>query len=86
MPKISVFFGIIIRMYYNDHNPPHFHVQYDQQDVIIEIDTLRVLKGELPARALGMVLEWAAKHKAELMDNWQRSKDGKPLKKIEPLT
>lgn len=85
MPTICIFFGIIIRMYYDDHNPPHFHVQYNDYDAIIEIESLSILKGNLPPRALGMVLEWAYEHKKNLLENWEMGKQHKPLKKIEPL-
>ncbi|MEA2084802.1 MAG: DUF4160 domain-containing protein, partial [Thermodesulfobacteriota bacterium] len=63
MPEISRFFGIIIAIYYDDHNPPHFHARYGGQKVSIEIQTLKILDGEIFPRALGLVIEWAALHK-----------------------
>lgn len=57
MPEISRFYGIIIRMYFGDHNPPHFHVEYGGMDAVISINTLSVIHGELPPRVLGMVVE-----------------------------
>jgi hypothetical protein len=57
MPEISRFFGIVIQMYYNDHAPPHFHVRYGNHRALIAVETLAVLKGELPPRALGLVIE-----------------------------
>jgi hypothetical protein len=66
MPEVSRFFGISIRLYYNDHQPAHFHAAYGEQEALIEIDTLAVLRGELPRRALALVLEWAAMHRQEL--------------------
>jgi len=85
MPEISRFFGIIIAVFYDDHNPPHFHARYSGQKVAIEIETLRVLEGEIPPRALGLVMEWAALHKDELLQDWNLAKSNKPPKKIEPL-
>ena len=86
MPEISRFFGIIIAVFYDDHNPPHIHARYSGQKVAIEIQTLRVLEGEISPRALGLVMEWAALHKNELMQDWELAKSNKPPKKIEPLS
>lgn len=85
MPEISRFLGIIITMYYNDHPPPHFHVRYNQQKAIIDLETLSIIQGKLTPRILGLVIEWAAIHKAELLANWQRARQQNPLEKIEPL-
>lgn len=85
MPEISRFFGIIITMYYNDHAPPHFHVRYGQQKALIAIETLSVLEGNLKPRALGLVIEWASQHQAELMNDWQLARQNAPLEGIEPL-
>jgi hypothetical protein len=85
MPEISRFLGIIITMYYNDHPPPHFHVRYNQQKAIIDIETLSLIEGQLSPRILGLVIEWAALHQAELMTNWQLARLNSPLEKIEPL-
>ncbi|HJX10267.1 MAG TPA: DUF4160 domain-containing protein, partial [Candidatus Binatia bacterium] len=71
MPEISRFFGIIIAMFYDEHNPPHFHARYGEHRVEIAIDTLSVLVGRLPPRALGLVMEWAALHRAELLADWE---------------
>ena len=57
MPELCRFFGIIIRMYYNDHDPPHFHAVYGEDEVLIDIDTLAVIRGELPRRALALVVD-----------------------------
>jgi len=62
MPKISVFFGIVISMFYDDHNPPHFHVKYGEYNAQISIKYLNVIEGKLPSRALGLVIEWASVH------------------------
>jgi len=85
MPEISRFFGIIIAMFWDEHNPPHFHARYGQSKAAIDIDSLKVLEGKLPPRVLGLVVEWASQHKKELMINWENARDDKPLKKIEPL-
>lgn len=67
MPEICRFLGIIITMYYNDHPPPHFHVRYNQQKAIIEIESLTILEGKLTPRVLDLVIEWATIHKSELL-------------------
>jgi hypothetical protein len=85
MPEISRFFGIIITMYYRDHQPPHFHVRYGEQKAIITIDTLSLLRGRLSPRVFGMVMEWASDHQDELRDNWQLARSQEPLNKIAPL-
>ncbi len=85
MPRISHFFGIEIRMYHNDHGAPHFHVIYQGQKLSIAIDDLRVLRGRMKARAMGLVMEWATLHRDELRANWERVVKHKPLQPIEPL-
>lgn len=85
MPEISRFLGIIITMYYNDHPPPHFHVRYNQEKALINIENLSILEGKLTPRILGLVIEWAAIHQTELLENWQRAREQNPLEKIEPL-
>ena len=72
-------------MFYNEHNPPHFHAQYGEYNCCIDINTLGVIEGSLPARALGLVVEWAILHKEELLDNWQRIEQQKPMVNITPL-
>ena len=85
MPQISRFFGIIILMYYDDHNPPHFHVGYGSEECLIRIDNLTVIEGKIPSRALGMVIEWATQHQNDLIANWDRAKALQTLNNIEPL-
>jgi hypothetical protein len=85
MPEISRFFGIVIAMFYSDHEPPHFHARYGQDQAIIGLDSLRVLEGRLPPRALGLVMEWAAVHQAELRADWELARRQAPLRKIAPL-
>ena len=84
MPEISCFYGIIISMYPGDHNPPHFHVRYNEFRAIIEIEDKTVI-GEMPNRALKIVFEWLDIHKKELMDNWNKLQKGKSIVKIKPL-
>ena len=84
MPIISQFFGIIIAMYWRDHSPPHFHAKYGEQEVIVEIESMKIT-GHMSKRALNMVQEWANLHRGELMENWELSKKGEPLKRIDPL-
>ena len=62
MPTISYFYGIYIRMFAGDHNPPHFHARYSGEEAIVDIRTLEVLAGHLPRQALVLVLEWALDH------------------------
>jgi hypothetical protein len=85
MPELSRFFGIIIRMFYSDHEPAHFHAIYGEYEALIEIDTLAVFRGSLPRRALALVLEWAALHRNELRDDWRYARAGEMLNEIEPL-
>lgn len=85
MPTISEFFGIVIRMYYDDHGMSHFHAYYAEHAAIIEIETLRFREGGLPRRAQVMVLEWAQEHRDELMNNWGLARAHQPLNKIAPL-
>jgi hypothetical protein len=85
MPQISCFFGIIISMYFEDHNPPHFHAQYGDDECLISIIDLVIIQGKIPSRALGMVTEWAVLHQDELLENWEKAVNLEPLSKIIPL-
>ena len=85
MPEICRFFGIVVRMYYDDHAPPHFHVRYAAQKALVGIETLAVLRGWLSPKALGLVVEWAALHRSELMENWELARKNSPLKSIPAL-
>ena len=85
MPELSRFLGISILMYFDDHNPPHFHVRYNDYRALISIDELKVLEGHLPARILGLVIEWAEMHKKELMQDWDMVKTTGNYVKIDPL-
>lgn len=85
MPEISRFLGIIITMYYSEHPPPHFHVRYGDHKAVILIDPPTMIQGILPPRVHGLVIEWAALHRAELLANWQLAKGQSPLRSIAPL-
>ena len=85
MPEISRFFGIIIFMYFDEHNPPHFHVKYNEDRAVISINELKVMEGRLERRALSLVLEWPNEHRDELMDNWNTIRTTGEYSKIAPL-
>lgn len=85
MPEIARFYGIVIRMYFDDHNPPHFHAVYGEHQAQIEIRGLTVFGGGLPPRALGLVVEWAAQHQDQLLEDWERAQAHLPLEPIDPL-
>ena len=85
MPELCRFYGIVISMFYDEHNPPHFHARYGGEKAAVEIRTLRVLEGRLQPRALGLVVEWAAAHRTELLRAWDRARLSQPPAKIEPL-
>jgi len=85
MPRISYFSGVVIRMFFNDHLPPHFHAEYDDDEAVYEIETLEILRGRLPRRSHALVVEWATLHRAELRENWDRARRQVPVMEIEPL-
>lgn len=85
MSQISYFLGIIIRMYFLDHNPPHFHAIYGNDEALINIQKLEMMNGNLPPRVLGLVIEWAALNEKSLLVNWERAKNGESLLPIAPL-
>lgn len=84
MPEISRFLGIVIRMYYRDHPPPHFHAEYGEHEVTVEIAD-GIVEGRFPRRALSAVLDWYSLHREELARNWELAREGQPLNSIEPL-
>ncbi|MCH8046653.1 MAG: DUF4160 domain-containing protein [Planctomycetes bacterium] len=86
MPEISRFYGIVIKMYYNDHNPPHFHAEYGDANLVVSIESLAVIEGRLPRRATGMVMEWAAQHQTELRNAWDQARNMDPLDRVDPLS
>jgi hypothetical protein len=72
-------------MFYQDHNPPHFHAEYGDESAIIDISTLAIIEGHLSARATGLVAEWASIHQQELSQRWEEARRHEPLEKIAPL-
>lgn len=80
-----MFYGILIQMFWQDHAPPHFHALYGEHEVLIAIRTLEVVQGDMPRRALALVLEWAQEHRAELLENWELCTHNQALKAIRPL-
>ena len=85
MPEISRFFGIVVKMFFDDHNPPHFHAEYAGSIALIGIRTLSVFSGRLPPRAMGLVIEWATLHQQELLADWERAQAQQDLRPIAPL-
>ena len=84
MPEISRFYGIVITMYNLEHNPPHFHIRYNDYRATMDINTGEI-NGNLPRRVLNMVYEWYDLHKVELKDNWLRMEKGEEIIEIKPL-
>jgi hypothetical protein len=85
MPEISRFLGIVITMYFEDHNPPHFHVRYEEFRAVLGIDPLELRDGSLPPRVLGLVMEWAEMHQVDLMKNWTLLAAEGKFSRIAPL-
>ena len=84
MPELSRFLGIVITMVYDDHAPPHFHAQYGDHEISVEIETGTII-GQFPRRALAAVQEWRNLHKDELKIDWKAAMEHDELKKIAPL-
>jgi hypothetical protein len=85
MPTISVFYGILIQMFWNDHAPPHFHARYGEYTATIDIREIKLLEGDLPRRALNLVLDWAELHQKELLIDWDLCSNKEMPNKIQPL-
>jgi hypothetical protein len=85
MPTLSIFYGIVIQIYWFDHAPPHFHARYGEHEVQVDIRAIAILHGSLPRRAEAMVLEWTRAHQTELMMAWELASTGTPPAKIAPL-
>jgi len=87
MPTLSMFFGIIIRMYFapKEHNPPHIHVYYNDFKAVINIINCEIMEGEIPARQSRLVLAWIEIHQEELMADWKLCQNGEKPFSIEPL-
>lgn len=85
MPEICRFYGITIKLYFGDHAPAHFHAEYGEFEAVVAIETLAVVAGSLPPRALGLVTEWALLHQQELSAAWDRAQNLEPVGRIDPL-
>ncbi len=87
MPVISSFYGILIKMYFGDHVPPHFHAAYGEFEAQIRISDFGIEAGYLPPKALSLVVEWASIHQEEIFKNWEKMSEGGngTFNKIEPL-
>jgi len=85
MPEISRFYGIVIRIYYRDHPPMHFHALYGEHEALIEIETGAIYAGDLPSMALVLVESWRRAHLEELRADWELARQQQPLRKIAPL-
>ena len=85
MPEICRFYGIVIKMYFADHAPPHFHAEYAEHEARIAIDSLAVISGKLPPRAMGLVAEWTTLHQPELAALWEQARRFEPLRRLDPL-
>ena len=86
MPEISRFLGIVISLHFDDHNPPHIHAEYNEYAALVSINDLSLLRGDIPPRAVGFVIEWMQLHQEELLKNWNMVQDTGKSFKIEPLT
>ena len=85
MPVVSIFYGIKTMLFYEDHNPPHFHAEYGGNKALIDIQNCTVIRSSLPKKQLKLVLAWAELHKDELMQNWELVKIGAEPLPIKPL-
>lgn len=85
MPEISRFLGLVIRMHFDDHEPPHFHVQYGEARATVRIDPPGLLAGDLPPRVLALAVEWASVQEVSLLDNWRRLRRHEQARPISPL-
>ncbi len=85
MPEISRFYGVVIKMYFNEHNPPHFHAEYGEYEALIDINSMGIVSGKLPSRVLGMVVEWASMNQSQLKREWNKARNMESLGKISPL-
>ena len=84
MPTISTFYGILIKMFFDDHAPPHFYALYGEHKLVITINPIKIIKGDAPKRVKSMVLEWTALHQEELLKNWELCKNMQPPMPINP--
>jgi hypothetical protein len=83
MPILSVFFGIIVRMWHDDHPPAHVHVEYQGFIASVSIESGEITRGQLPRKAAAIVKEWCLKHQDELLANWRRAERFEALERIQ---
>lgn len=82
MPEIARFYGIVIKIFFGDHSPPHFHAIYGEYNALISIEALEIIEGDLPNRAQKLVLEWATLYQQDLLQMWHSQE----FRKLPPLT
>ena len=85
MPTISIFYGIVIQMFWNEHAPPHFHARYGELEGSISIKELKIIEGNLPKNAVNLILKWAELYQKELLEDWELCDKRQTPKKINPL-
>jgi hypothetical protein len=86
VPVISKFFGIVIRLFYDEHNPPHLHAEYQRKKAIFDFQG-NIIRGGLPSKtATKLIREWIDLHSKELEEDWKLAKAGKTIREIAPLT
>ncbi len=83
MPIISIFFGIIVRMWHDDHPPPHIHVEYQGFEALVDVQTGKIREGRLPHKAAAIVEEWCIRHRVELLANWEHGEKYEPMERIQ---
>jgi Domain of unknown function (DUF4160) len=82
MPTISIFFGIVVQMYWRDHNPPHIHAWYQGQEALVAIESGEVIAGVLPKPEARLVREWVLLRQSELMENWEHGRHHEPFEQV----
>jgi hypothetical protein len=85
VPRLSEFYGIVIYMYFADHNPPHFHAIYAEHEALVRNDDGSIIRGDLPKTAARLVEQWRSLHQGDLSDNWTLAQEPAALSTIEPL-
>ncbi len=81
MPEVARFYGIVIKVFFGDHPPPHFHAVYGEYNGLVSIEALEVIEGDLPSRAQKLVLEWATLYQQDLLQMWNTQE----FRKLPPL-
>jgi len=85
VPEICRFLGIVIKMFFEDHGPPHFHAIYGDREAVFAVDSLELIEGNLPPRVKGLVIEWASSNHQQLRENWELMAKHQKFKKMKPL-